>query len=155
MREIHGLGELARIFEKAAAVHEVAMGALAQGSAGVMHEKAIHIVGDSSKLRDLEQSTQDDRVARGYSANDPLYRDGRLIRDKIEQAHAHDLAGIGSSEPVMAAHEFGFYNVRAKKFVAPRPVFTIAMTESAPEIENMIEDTLSITMGEPSIVLKP
>lgn len=155
MREINGLGALARIFEQAAAVHGLAIAALAEGSAAVMHEHAIHIVGDSSKLRPLEKATQDDRVVRGYTANDPLYRDGTEIRDKIEQAHAHDLAGIGSASAVMAAHEFGYFNVRANKFVAPRPVMQIAMTESAPEIEKMIEEALSFTMGGPPIDIKP
>lgn len=153
-RMIHGLGELAAIFEETALLHVEAIDLLAGVSAEVLHHNALEIFG-SPKLRDLEQSTQDDRVAKGYSANEPLKRDGKLLHDHVEKAHVGDMAGIGSAEPVQAAHEYGYFNVRAKKFVAPRPVFKMAMIESGPEIKGLIDEALSITFGGSRVTLKP
>ena len=161
MRYLNGLGALARALEEAAVVHQTALGVLAEGAAEVMHHKAHNIFGDNTKLRDLEQSTQDERDRLGYSRNDPLYRDGTMLQASVEKAATADglggaLAGIGSAEKVLAYHEFGYHNVRAGRFVAPRPVFKISMAESAPEIETLIEEAVNVTfLGPSSIELVP
>jgi phage gpG-like protein len=156
MRELRHLRELVHVFEQAAVQHEVALGALTAASARVLHEKVRHVFGDETKLAELADATQEERVRLGYSPNDPLLRDGRMLRDSIEEAHSHDTAGVGSAEPVMVAHEYGYYNVRAQRNVPARPVFHIAMDESAPEIEEMINEALSFTFSAPaSVELKP
>lgn len=156
MRYLNGLGALARALEEAAVVHQTALGVLAEGAAEVMHHKAHNIFGDNTKLRDLEPSTQDERDRLGYSRNDPLYRDGTMLQASVEKAAAADglggaIAGIGSGEKVLAYHEFG-YTMRTGRFVAPRPVFKISMSESAPEIEALVEEAVNVTFFRPSSI---
>jgi hypothetical protein len=116
-----------------------------------LHEHTTKVMGDSSKLRDLEDSTQADRVAKGYTANDPLVRDGKLLRDSIERTHFAEgteaVAAIGSSEPVFHHMEYGFDNVRAGKFVEPRPAFEIGLAESLPDAEELIDIAIGTALG--------
>jgi phage gpG-like protein len=163
MRVFEGLMQLADAFGESAAIHEEAMVA-ATGMSSVVLERNIHdVFGDSNKLATLAQSTQDERTDLGYSPNDPLVRDGRFLRASIERGHQGLVAGVGSSEPAMEAHEFGyltrpFGNPNAALVsVPPRPVFRIGMQESEPEIGAIVDEALAITFngGRPSITSTP
>lgn len=98
----------------------------AVGVAGrAIYNRAQSTMGDNTKLRSLKQSTQADREAHGYTPDDPLVASGSL-RQTLELHHEGLVAGVGSSDPRMAWHELGYYNVRAKQIVPPRPALRIA-----------------------------
>jgi hypothetical protein len=145
-RTFNGLGELARFLERGAGLHEEAIAAVAAGSAVVLQERVRKTFGDSNKLASLEQATQDERTALGFSANDPLLRDGKLLRDSVERVHTRTAAGVGSAEKILMYHELGYVNKRTGKSVTPRPVFKIALVESAAEIEGMINEAIEFTL---------
>lgn len=146
-RTFEGLGELAEFLESSVAIHEEAIAAVAAGSAAVLHDRAVKTFGDKSKLAPLAQSTQDERAALGYTPDEPLLRDGKLLRDSVEQAHSPTMAAIGSSEPIMAYHEYGYVNARTGTSVPPRPVFKITLIESVAQIEEMIGEAVELTLG--------
>lgn len=80
---------------------------------------------------ELAESTKEDRLAKGYSENEPLLRDGTL-RDSIEH-EAHGLeATVGSTSDIMPYHEFGTSKMPA------RPVLGIALYRRADEIGKLI-----------------
>lgn len=80
-------------------------------------------VGDLPAWAPLSEATQADRVAKGFTADDPLLRSGKL-RDSIEVREVEEGAEIGVFDPEMttiaAAMEFGYWNARAQIPVAPR-----------------------------------
>jgi phage gpG-like protein len=157
-REFEGLAQFGEFLEKQVVLQETAVAAVSEVSAHVLHETAVKTFGDGQKLAPLAQATQDERTALGYSPNDPLLRDGKLLRDSIEKAHTHDIAAIGSAQKIMYYHEFGYVNSRTGKSVPPRPVFKIAMIESAPKIQAVLEEAMGAALGGSvtrAIELKP
>lgn len=139
---------------KSAEIHEQAIAAVAAGSAALLHEKARRTFGDLTKLAPLAQSTQDERSALGYSPDEPLLRDGRLLRDSVEQTHTRTMAAIGSDEPIMLYHEYGYMNARTGTPVPPRPVFKLTLIESTEQIEEMIGEAVDVTLGAQVLQLK-
>lgn len=137
------LGESA---ERSERVHKEAVKLAAE----VLYVRSRSIFGDSAKLASLADATQADRVKKGYSANDPLLRNGKLLRDSVSKDVDDDSAFVGSDEPIMAYHEFGYFNVRAGKMVPPRPVFGITLSESAKDLEAITADAIGVTLGNPS-----
>lgn len=93
------------------------------------YNKVTSIIGDNAKLRPLEQSTQDERVKHGFTPNDPLLRTGDL-RNSIEKVHGVMSSGVGTSNPKMLYHEYGFINFKTGASVPPRPAFQIALNET-------------------------
>ena len=83
----------------------------AKGEIGVYQDA----IGPFSAWPELAQSTQDDRERLGYSANDPLLRDGTM-RDSIEHRVAELEAEIGSDSDILVYQEFGTARI------PPRPV---------------------------------
>lgn len=146
-RTFEGLGELAEFLEKSAVIAEEAIAAVAAGSAALLHQRAVATFGDKTKLAPLAQSTQDERTALGYTPDEPLLRDGKLLRDSVEQAHSRTMAAIGSDEPIMAYHEYGYINARTGTSVPPRPVFQITLLESAEQIQAMLGEAVELTLG--------
>lgn len=114
--------------------------------AEVLERKTRSMFG-SKVLADLAPSTKRQRLQLGFTPNDPLKRDGSLLRDSVQKRVGPDFAAVGSSEPVMFYHEYGYYNVRAKKRVPPRPVFRIALEESAVPIVRILEDMTGLVLG--------
>lgn len=146
-RHFEGLAQFADFLERGAALHEEMVAAAVGLSAEILFKHAYDDIGDSTKLADLAQATQDERERLGYAPNEPLYRDGALLRDSLERVHDRDVAGIGSSEPIFAYHEFGYVNARTGEPVPPRPVFRIALQESEDEIGEVLEQTIGATLG--------
>jgi hypothetical protein len=80
--------------------------------------------GKAPPLADLAPATQDDRTAKGFAPNDPLVRTHALQESYVDEVgHGADgpIAAAGSSDPLALPHEHGFFNVRAKTMVPPRP----------------------------------
>lgn len=91
-------------------------------------------VGPFPAWAELADSTKADRVAGGFTENDPLLRDGKLLRDSIE--HETSLAEletvIGSKEPVMLYQEVGTSRM------PPRPVLGPAALRHIKAIQTLI-----------------
>lgn len=99
--------------------------------------------GDVPAWAPLSSATQEDRVAKGFTADDPLLRTGDL-RDSIEIRPVGDddvLVGVFDPEmqTIAAAMEYGYYNVRAQKAVPPRSFIRGTAFEKAPEVGALIE----------------
>lgn len=145
-RFFDGLGEFAEFLERRAIEHVELVELTAALSAEIMLKKARAIFGDATKLAELAPSTQAERLAKGYSANEPLLRTGELLRDSVESGHEGMLSGIGSKEQVMFYHELG-YKARDGSAVPPRPVLKEAGEESVPEIVELVKQTIGMTLG--------
>jgi hypothetical protein len=91
----------------------------------------------------LSPATQEDRVAKGYTPDDPLRRSGEL-RDSIDvRMIGEDTAAVGVFDPEMvpiaASMEFGYFNVRANRFVEPRSFIIGTAFEKSEEVGGLIE----------------
>lgn len=80
---------------------------------------------------ELADATKEDRVAKGFTENDPLLRTGDL-RDSIERETSDWEGTVGSTSEIMPFHEFG----TAK--MPPRPVMGPALYRKAEEIAELI-----------------
>jgi phage gpG-like protein len=147
VKYFEGLGQFADFLEERAALHDEAIHVAAGASALTIFRKAQSIFGDASKLEELAPATQDERTRLGYSANEPLLRDGSLLKDRLEHGHEGMFAGVGSEEPVMAYHEYGYLNARTGNAVPPRPVLRIAMEESGPSVLAILEAVLGRSLS--------
>jgi hypothetical protein len=80
-------------------------------------------VAEFSAWAPLSEATKADRVAKGFSADDPLLRTGAL-RDAIEVKHEPESVVVGVFDSnlttIAAAMEYGYWNSRAQRPVAPR-----------------------------------
>lgn len=149
-RVVDSFGALAELLEeRAAAAVSSARAALKEGAAIVKGEAQAKIgeyqpaVGDLPAWAPLSPATQEDRVAKGFTADDPLLRSGEL-RDSIEvRAVAEDEILVGVFDPEMqtiaAAMEYGYYNVRAQKVVPPRSFIRGTAIEQAVPVGELIE----------------
>jgi HK97 gp10 family phage protein len=102
-------------------------------------EKACQIVEDRAKAAigtyefgwpQLAQSTQEQRVAQGYSANNPLLRTGEL-RSSIGHYVDGDVGYVGTNDPNAKYHEFGTSKMPPRPFLGP------AVDAAGPKIEKM------------------
>src|ERR1700744_3802985 len=75
-------------------------GALVVAQTAKILERYVRAGYGSHSLADLAQATQDDRVAKGYSPNDPLLRDGSLLRDSTQSEVGPDFAAVHTDEPI-------------------------------------------------------
>ncbi len=147
MRVFEGMGAFADFLGAQAKVHPEIIGIASEAAAGMMHGTAKKVFGDVHKLAELADSTQQERAALGYSANEPLLRTGELLRDSVEEFATPGIAAIGSSEPVMMYHEYGYINHRSGNPVPPRPVFKITLEESLPAVESLVAQALAVGLG--------
>jgi phage gpG-like protein len=121
-------------------------------SARVMYDKVRSMHG-SHALADLAPATQEDRIEKGYTPNDPLKRDGSLLRDSVEMEAGFDFAAVGSSEPAAAAHEYGyqtrpFGNPNPEPVDVPaRPVYKLGLEESIPLVMRIAESNIGRLLG--------
>lgn len=145
-REFASLGSFSRFLNERVAAIEIGGAAISAEVATTLHRSVKKMYGDKV-LPELAQATQDDRSAKGFSADDPLLRDGKLIRDSIEWAVGEDFAAVGTSEPIAAYHEFGYLNKRTGQPVPPRPAFKIGFEEAAPAVIGIMERNLGHALG--------
>lgn len=101
----------------------------------------------SHALAELSEATQADRIAKGFTPNDPLKRDGSMLRDSVEEEAGEGYAAVGSPEPVAGYQEFGYLNARTGRPVPPRPAFKMGLEESAAPIMAIIEAMVGATLG--------
>jgi phage gpG-like protein len=75
-------------------------------------------IGHFEKWAELENSTKDDRVASGFTENDPLLRSGSL-RDTV----SHEVSGleavIGSASDIMVYQELGTATIPPRAVLGP------------------------------------
>lgn len=109
--------------------------------------------GQTPPLEALADSTQEERTALDYNANEPLLRDGHLLRDSVRAFSTPTLAVIESNEPIAAYHEFGYTTVpfgnpkAAPVAVPPRPVFRYTMMAVAPFVAKLNGETAKKVLG--------
>jgi phage gpG-like protein len=145
-RTFANVASFARFLEEQAAIAETVVVEAAEAASHILYDHVRRTFGDATKLAELAEATQDERVAQGYSPNEPLLRDGELLRDSVERIHEGLVAGVGSNEPIMAYHEFGYVS-RGGTPVPPRPVFEIALYQSEPEVIALMESAVETILG--------
>lgn len=146
-RHFRGLEQFAKFLERQAVESVAATEAAAVAVTDVLYENAHKTFGDVSKLESLAPATQEERARLGYSENEPLLRDGSLLRDNVEKEHGPVTGGIGSAEMVQLYHELGYVNARTGTSVPPRPVFKIALDESEPVVLELQQEIAAVTFG--------
>lgn len=105
----------------------VAIEATAKEEIGTYQEAA----GPFPAWAPLAESTVADRVAKGFSPDDPLLRTGDL-RDSIVHEVGDWEATVGSIDPVMEFHEFGTSKM------PPRPVIGSALVHNIERVQQLI-----------------
>jgi len=130
-KTLASFSELANVLEtRAVAAVAAARAALTEGAQLVKKTAQEKIgeyqpaAGDLPAWAPLSPVTQADRVAKGFSPDNPLLRTGAL-RDSIEiRPVTEDDVLVGVFDPEMetiaGAMEYGYYNVRAQTPVPPR-----------------------------------
>lgn len=78
-------------------------------------------IGEFPAWAPLTTATQADRVRQGYSADDPLLRDGTLRRS-IEHEVSGDSVVVGSKLDIAAFQEFGTKTIPPRPFIGPAAV---------------------------------
>jgi len=142
-REFKSYGEFAAFLGRRAGEHKIPLEIAAREASVLLENRVRAIYGDNEKLAHLAPSTQVERVSKGYTPNDPLLRDGALLRSKVERFHEGMTAAVGTPEIINAYHEFGYVNARTGKSVTPRPVFKIALEEMEPDVEALLQAAAS------------
>jgi hypothetical protein len=112
----------------------------------ILYANVIKVYG-SPLLAPLSEATQADRISKGFSPNEPLLRDGTLLRDKEEVAAVGSIAVVGNEEIISLFHELGYINSRTGKAVPARPVHLLGLEASAPEVEDMMLDLVAKLLG--------
>lgn len=75
-------------------------------------------IGHFDAWPELADSTKADRVAKGFSENDPLLRSGEL-RESIKAVHSRTEAVIGSDSDVAVYQELGTNRIPPRPFLGP------------------------------------
>lgn len=88
-------------------------------------------VGPFEAWPDLADATKADRVAKGFTENDPLLRSGGL-RDSIQHEVEEWEAIIGSEDPIMLFQELG------TERIPPRPVLGTALWRNIDRIQQLV-----------------
>lgn len=135
--------ELADLLEAqvAALPEAIEAGAIAGGE--IIRDDARNRIGsyqgaveDLPAWEPLSEATKADRVAKGFTEDDPLLRSGKL-RDSIEVRPVPEGAAIGVFDPEMTtiagAMEYGYANVRAGRSVPPRSFLRAAAATKGEE----------------------
>lgn len=83
---------------------------------------------------ELAEATKKDRVRKGFTPNNPLFRTGWL-RNSVEVKVAPLKASIGSNEKIMIYQEKGTTRTgwKGARGIPPRPVFLITAEQEGPE----------------------
>ena len=145
---IEGLEHFAGFLEKRASAFELPFFAATEAISFALEEKVLEVFGDNTKLADLAPATQAEREALGYEANEPLFRDGALLKDHIEREAQGLVAGVGSAEPVQLYHEMGYINARTGNPVPPRPVFEIGLKDSEVAVTEILGAATQVALGD-------
>lgn len=140
------MNSFARFLEERVAVM-VPVQLMATGEVARVLERKVKGTFGSHVMADLSKATQEERERLGFTPNDPLLRDGELLRNSVESEFGPDFAAVGTAEEIQAYHEFGYVNARTGKAVPPRPVFKIAMEEAGPQVMAIMEEAVGVQLG--------
>ena len=146
VKYIVGFDGLARALARVAIEEPIVIEECMRLSSGIMKENVKKTIGDVSKLKALAQYTQDERVALNFSANEPLYRSGEMLRDHIESTHTPTTASVGSAEPVQLYSETGSINVKFNTTNPPRPALKLGCLSSEKEVVTVFESGIGILL---------
>lgn len=150
IRRFTSFGQCAKFLEEHTVMVPPITAIAATAAGEILYQSIRRRFGDRV-LPELTQTTQDERARLGYSTDEPLLRDGTLLRDSIEREIGPNFAGVGSSEPIMGYSEFGSYNHWSKKVTPPRPVFRLGLEMAAPSIRKLLERVMQAALGFGSI----
>lgn len=103
------------------------------------------VFGHAPPLADLAESTQAERVALGYSANDPLVRTHALQMSWVgvaEESANGAVSGVGSVNPLALWQEYGFFNHRTNTAVPPRAAGLEGFTLAEPRVKALWKELL-------------
>lgn len=152
MKEFDSLGAFAMHLLEREVATVVALQACTDEIGHVVQEEAISefgvyqsAAGPFPAWEELAEATKEDRLAQGYSENEPLLRSGEL-RDSTSHTSEPLEAVIGSTDPVMVFHELGTSKM------PPRPVFGPAVVHSEAKIAAIVGGALVVGLvGESEI----
>lgn len=134
MKELSLLGA-AKLFSELAMVRVAEHHAL-EHAARAVETEAKRVIGTYDYgWPELAESTQEQRVAQGYSANEPGLRTGEM-RDSIEHTTQGDEAHVGSNDEHLV-----FFDLGTSK-QPPRPVLAAAAMHKEHEIVDLIGRTM-------------
>jgi hypothetical protein len=126
-------GELAAILNRAAAKAEVGLVEPTKAAMAVVEDKAKTVIGTYEYgWPELAERTQKDRVALGFSANDPLLRAGSL-RDSIE--HRAEPTATGAEGLVYSDEKTALWaEMGTSRGEPPRSFLMQSLIRSEPEM---------------------
>lgn len=78
-------------------------------------------VGPFPAWAELADSTKADRLAKGFTENDPLLRDGALRESISHEVHALE-AVVGSDSDIAVYQEFGTVKIPPRPFLGPAAI---------------------------------
>lgn len=149
MKEFSSFAGLAQQFMMLGAAEAKVDKALLNASARLVKRRAKQKIGDYQDQAgqfvpwaELADSTQADRVNKGYAHDEPLLRDGTL-RDSIEHNADSKVAHVGSNSDIAVYQEMG------TETIPPRSFLGGAAVECAPKIVELIgQNYRAYLMGE-------
>lgn len=125
MREFNSFGAFGRHLAATAAIGEEVTHHITETAADLVKKDAQSRIGtyqersgNFAAWEPLAESTVADRVAKGYTPNDPLLREG-VLRDSIEvETHGNE-AVVGSADEVALYQEVGTEHILPRPFLGP------------------------------------
>ena len=153
MREMSLAGFIAHLAAMEIDVHHETQRALERAAIVVETEAKAEIghyqdgAGPFAAWAELADSTKDDRVAHGYSENDPLLRDGTM-RASIE--HAVHMTGITSGEADIGSNsDIAVYQELGTSRIPPRSFLGGAAVRKSDEVARICgECVVTALVGE-------
>lgn len=128
------------------------MGETTELAAERLFVEAKGLYGEHPPLAELADATKAERAKiPGISTDEPLYRTGALLRDKVEKKalpverqRKLDVAtgAAGSPEIINLYHETGYINARTGRPVPERPVFMLTGQEMQESLAEIISEEL-------------
>lgn len=125
MREFNSFGTFARHLKVTAALGEEVTHHITETAANIVKKDAKNRIGtyqdrsgNFAAWEPLAESTVADRVAKGYTPNDPLLREG-VLRDSIEAETHGNEAVVGSTDEVALYQEVGTEHIPPRAFLGP------------------------------------
>lgn len=143
MKEFSSFGAFARHLAVTAAIGEEVTHHITEKAAEIIKEDAQKRIGEYQDgvgpfvtWAPLADSTKEDRVAKGFTEDDPLLRTGEL-RDSIHVSAKGNEAVVGSDSDIALYQELG-----TEKGIPPRPFLGPAGYESKLNIGEMSAKTV-------------
>jgi hypothetical protein len=128
MKELNSFGDLAKALATAVPATITSLDAGMAAAGRVIQKDAKARIGSYQDAQPpfgawppLTPQTQAERVAQGFTPDDPLLRTGEL-RDSIVTEHTFLETVVGSKMPIAAYQEYGTAHVPPRPFIGPAAV---------------------------------